>query len=43
MEGVGYQKDEYFWGYEDFGDIFFAGEGCVITELDDFWGHFYAF
>ena len=30
----GFQKNEYFLGYEDFVDIFFSGGGGVITKLD---------
>ena len=32
---IGFQKNEYFWGYEGFGDIF-----GVNTKLDYFWGLF---
>ena len=35
MFSGGFQKNGYFWGYGDFGDIF-----LVITKLDYFWGSF---
>ena len=35
----GFQKYEYFWGYEDFVDIF-GGHHKIEPYL---WGHFYAF
>ena len=35
----GFQKNKYFWGYEDFVDIFWgSSQYCII-----FRGHFYAF
>ena len=35
---LGFQKNEYFLGYEDFVDIFW-----VITNWSIFRGHFYSF
>ena len=37
-----FQKTEYFWGYEDFVDIFFGGGGSS-QNWTIFRGHFYAF
>ena len=37
---LGFQKNEYFWGYEDFVDIWGGG---VSQNLTIFRGHFYAF
>ena len=39
---LGFQKTEFFWGYEDFGDIFFGG-GRSSQSWTIFRGHFYAF
>ena len=36
---LGFQKNEYFLGYEDFVDIF----GRSSQNWTIFWGHFYAF
>ena len=30
----GFRKNQYFWGYEDFVDIFFGWGGGVITKLE---------
>ena len=38
----GFQKNEYFWGYDDFVDIF-CGGGGVIAKLDYIWDRFYVF
>ena len=36
---LGFQKNDYFWGYEDFVDIF----GGSLQNWTIFRGHFYAF
>ena len=40
----GFQKNEYFWGYEDFVDFFFFWRGGGSSQnWTIFRGHFYAF